>query len=184
MGCGLGLGVEVQEFVRRVLEQTTVPVVLDADGLNAVANEKEVLKNRNIIVTPHPGEMSRLTGKSIEEILQDTIGTAQEFSKNYGVITVLKDAHTIIAHPDGRVYINTTGNAAMAKGGSGDVLCGIIGGLLAQGMDPFWAAILGVYIHGTAGNMAAKEMGMYGVLAEDLVEQTVVAMKGLSEGFE
>lgn len=170
LGCGLGTGEEVTEFVIQVLENITCPIVLDADGLNAITKNIEIFDKMKItpIVTPHIGEMSRLIGKTTTEILDDIVSTAKEFAQKYHVIIVLKDAHTIIASPEGQIFINTTGNEAMAKGGFGDVLSGIIGGLLAQGCEPFDAAVLGVYIHGLSGDIAAKKFGKYSLLPEEL----------------
>lgn len=183
LGCGLGTGEEVTEFVIRVLENVTCPIVLDADGLNAVTKNMEVFyKMKTIpIITPHPGEMSRLTGKTVNEILEDTISVAKEFAQKYHVITVLKDAQTIIASPDGEIFVNITGNEAMAKGGSGDVLSGIIGGLLAQGCKPFDAAVLGVYIHGLSGDIATKKFGKYGLLPDELANTIPKAIKKIEK---
>ena len=170
VGPGLGTGEQVKEAVQTVLAAATGPVVLDADGLNVLSEEMEVLKKRQgvTILTPHPKEMSRLCKKTVKEILADTIGTATAFAAEYGVIVVLKDARTIIAFPDGQYFINCSGCAAMAKGGSGDVLSGILGGLLAQGLSAKEAAVLGVFLHGLAGEEAEKEKGSYSVLARDL----------------
>lgn len=178
MGCGLGQGEEVAQFIHEIVLKTEVPLVLDADGLNGIANQKEILQQRKapVIITPHPGEMSRLTGRSIQEILDNMVEVALDFSKEFGVITVLKDAATVIAHPNGKLAINTTGNSAMAKGGSGDVLSGVIGGLLSQGCEPWNAAVLGVYLHGRAGDLAVHNGGRYGLLADELADYIPLAM--------
>lgn len=181
LGPGLGSGKNVRYFVENVLNKANVPIVLDADGLNAICENTEVLKNteKTAVITPHPGEMSRLTGLSIKEILDNPLDTALNFAKEYNTVTVLKDARTIIASPDGRAYINLTGNNAMSKGGSGDVLSGIIGAMLSQGLENFEAAVLGVYIHGLAGDKAAADMGHYGVLASDLMDYTGKVLKDM-----
>lgn len=181
LGPGLGSGKNVRYFVENVLNKAKVPIVLDADGLNAICENTEVLKNteKTAVITPHPGEMSRLTGLSIKEILDNPLDTALNFAKEYNTVTVLKDARTIIASPDGRAYINLTGNNAMSKGGSGDVLSGIIGAMLSQGLKSFEAAVLGVYIHGLAGDKAAADMGHYGVLASDLMDYTGKVLKDM-----
>lgn len=173
MGPGLGTGKEAGKLVYDGLKQIAAPMVLDADGLNIVSGHLEWLSDKQggCIVTPHPGEMGRLTGRPVSEILDHITETACQFANAFNVITVLKDARTVIAHPDGRMYINTTGCAAMAKGGSGDVLSGVIGGLLAQGKEPFDAAVLGVYLHGLAGMLAAEKIGGYGVLAGEIADQ-------------
>lgn len=181
IGPGIGQSQGVSAFVEQVLLRANGNVLIDADGLNAIAKNKDVLKQMKCIpiITPHPGEMSRLTGIQVKELLNDTIGTALSFAIEYNTIVVLKEARTVIASPTGEVYINTTGNCSMAKGGSGDVLSGIIGGLLAQGMDSYKAAVLGVYIHGYCGDLAAEKLGHYGVLASELAEYVAFSMKEL-----
>ena len=183
IGPGMGQSEGVSSFIENLLLAAEGRVLIDADGLNAIAKNRKILKKvkHMPIITPHPGEMSRLTGLSVNEILADTIGTALKFAKEYNAIVVLKDARTIIAEPSGEVYINTTGNSAMAKGGAGDVLSGIIGGLVAQGMDSFKAAVLGVYIHGCCGDLAAEAMGHYGVLAGELANYVAFSMKKLEQ---
>jgi len=171
VGPGLGQSKGVTKFICELLYNLKVPVVIDADGLNAVSNDINILKvcKAPIILTPHPGEMSRLTGIPVQDILDNTIEVAKQFSLEYNVVTLLKDSKTIIANPHSEIYINNTGNSALAKGGSGDVLTGIIGSLLAQKTDPFLAAALGAYIHGKAGERASERFGMAGVLASDLI---------------
>src|SRR5262249_22292365 len=144
-------------FVREMVEKRNAPMVIDADGLNALAPWPEGLKGSDeapIVVTPHPGEMARLTGKTNVEVVADRINVAREFATKRHLITVLKGSRTIIAAPDGEVYVNPTGNAGMATAGSGDVLTGLIAGLLAQrpqaALD---ATIAGVYLHGLAGDL-------------------------------
>ncbi|MCI1959224.1 MAG: NAD(P)H-hydrate dehydratase [Clostridia bacterium] len=181
VGPGIGRGKDVTEFVEKLLLEAEAPCLIDADGLNAIEN-REILKNMKCmpVITPHPGEMSRLTGKSIREILDDTINVAENFAKEYNCVVVLKDARTIIASPDGHVYINMTGNESMAKGGSGDVLSGIITALMCQKMDAFHAAALGAYIHGRSGEIASEKRGSYSVLASDLCENVGNAIKSIS----
>ena len=170
MGCGLGETAE--KYVPIVLENANCPVVLDADALNYISQHKPLLENRNypIIITPHPGEMSRLSGLSVKEVQADRIKIATTFTKDNGVYTVLKGSGTIISTPDGKTYINTTGNPGMSKGGSGDVLAGILGSLLAQGLTPEDAAVLGVYVHGKAGDLAAEKFGQISMQPTDLIE--------------
>lgn len=172
IGSGIGTGKEVTKFVSEFIYNVNIPTVIDADALNAVSNDINILKTSKapIIVTPHPKEMSRLTGLPVDDILQNTVEIAKSFSVEYNVITVLKDSHTVIANPSGEIYINTTGNSAMSKGGSGDVLTGIIGSLLSQKKEPFIAAALGVYLHGRAGERASKKLGIYGVLASEICD--------------
>ncbi|MEA5084587.1 MAG: NAD(P)H-hydrate dehydratase [Lachnospiraceae bacterium] len=183
IGPGMGQSKGISAFVEKVLLTANGNVLIDADGLNAIAKNKDVLRQmkRTPIITPHPGEMSRLTGIKVKDILSDTIGTALRFAVKYNTIVVLKEARTVIASPEGEVYINTSGNCSMAKGGSGDVLSGIIGGLMAQGMDSFRAAALGVYVHGFCGDLASERIGHYGVLAGELAEYVAFSMKELEQ---
>lgn len=173
--CAIGPGMsrypEAGAIVRFVLERSGIPLVIDADGLNALDNDITILKDRQvpIILTPHPGEMARLTGKSIEEIQSDRLETAREFAQKWGVTLVLKGNKTVIANPSGEAYINISGNPGMATAGSGDVLCGIISGLIAQGLKPQDAAFIGVYLHGLAGDLAAELRGERGLIAGDLI---------------
>jgi NAD(P)H-hydrate epimerase len=173
LGPGLGQGEEVTEFVRAVIAASSAPMVIDADGLNAVATDPEMVKARQapIIVTPHPGEMSRLLKRPTAQVQADRLSAALEFAKSYGVITVLKGAHTVIATPEGQAFIVLSGNPGMATAGMGDVLTGVIGSLLGQGYDPGRAAVLGVYLHGRAGDLAAKDLGEVGLIASDLIQR-------------
>lgn len=170
-GPGLSRYTEAQAVAQFVLERAGVPVVIDADGLNAIAGDISILKDRQIpvVLTPHPGEMARLIGKSIEEVQNNRIELAREFAHKWGVTMVLKGNKTIVATPAGETYINITGNPGMATGGSGDVLCGMIAGFIAQGMNPQAAAISGVYLHGLAGDQAVKTTGERGLIAGDLI---------------
>jgi NAD(P)H-hydrate epimerase len=179
-GPGLGVGDGARALVRRVLERTTAPVVLDADGLNAVAGS-QVLHHRQAptVVTPHPGEMSRLAGVDTAAVQADRPGTARRFASEAGVICILKGARTIVAGPDGRLAICPTGNPGLASGGSGDVLAGVVGGLLAQGLPAFEAAALGSYVHGAAADAVAARQGEVGLLARDLLEAIPSAFAAL-----
>ncbi|HZX48835.1 MAG TPA: NAD(P)H-hydrate dehydratase [Nitrospirota bacterium] len=181
IGPGLTTNKETVSVVKRVIRETAIPMVIDADAINALADSPELLRDRKsaTILTPHPGEMSRLTGKSTAEVQQDRIGTARDFAITYGVYLILKGAHTVIAEPSGAVYISPTGNPGMATGGTGDALTGIIAGLIAQGVEPADAAKLGVYLHGLAGDIAAQETGMVGMIAGDLIEHIPTAIKQL-----
>jgi NAD(P)H-hydrate epimerase len=149
-------------------------MVIDADGLNALAEDLTVLHRRrsnNIVLTPHPGEMARLIGSSIPDVAAIRISLAQEFARTYGVYVVLKGARTIIAAPNGMAAINGSGNPGMASGGMGDVLTGVIVSLLGQGYSTWNACRLGVYIHGLAGDLVAMEQGEIGMTATDLIER-------------
>jgi hydroxyethylthiazole kinase-like uncharacterized protein yjeF len=150
-----------------------VPLVIDADGLNLLAHQPEVLKavRGPVILTPHPGEMARLCRLSVQQVQEDRIGCARRFSTLYGVYVVLKGAGTVISHPDGTVFINSTGNAGMASGGMGDVLTGLIAGFVVQGYSPAASAHIGVYLHGAAADALADQTGPIGYLATDVMAQ-------------
>lgn len=173
--CAIGPGMsgypEANAVLRFVLERAGVPLVIDADGLNALMGDTAILKDRQVpvVLTPHPGEMSRLTGRSIEEIQSNRIETAREFAADWGVTLVLKGNKTVIADPAGNIYININGNPGMATAGSGDVLCGMITGLIAQGLKPQDAALAGVFLHGMAGDLAAQTRGQRGLIATDMI---------------
>jgi len=181
IGPGLSSSDEsTRAFVREMVERRTAPMVIDADGLNALAPWPEGLKGSDeapIIVTPHPGEMARLTGKTNAEIVADRIDVAREFATRRHIITVLKGSRTIIAAPDGQVYVNPTGNAGMATAGSGDVLTGLVAGLLAQRpSEPLEATIAAVYLHGHAGDLAGNRLGMRSLVASDIIANLSEAM--------
>ena len=179
IGPGLSQNPQTKQLVRQLLPKITKPLVLDADGLNALAEEVQLLTKLPlpIIVTPHPGEMGRLIRQSSEEIQSDRERTATAFAQKYRVIVVLKGHGTVVASYDGTVYINNTGNPGMASGGSGDVLTGMIAGLLGQQLSLFDAARLGVYLHGLAGDLAAAERGQIGLLASDVADRIPLAIR-------
>jgi NAD(P)H-hydrate epimerase len=173
MGPGLGSAEETtRAFVRSMVVQRERPMVLDADALNALVPWAENVagsREHPLILTPHPGEMARLTGKTISDILHNRVEVAREFATLHGVILVLKGSRTLIAAPDGEVYVNPTGNPGMATGGTGDVLTGIIAGLLAQKTDaPLAATVAAVYLHGLAGDLAAAKLGTRAMIATDI----------------
>ncbi len=172
IGPGLGDGDAAKELVEAVLRETEKPVLLDADALNIMAGKKSLLHmlGENKIITPHVGEMARLTGKEIWRIRTEIPDTAKEMSEKYHTVCVLKDFRTVSALPNGELYLNTTGNSGMATAGSGDVLSGLIGSLLAQGAAPGTAALLGVYLHGMAGDKKAEQYGERGLTASDLAD--------------
>jgi NAD(P)H-hydrate epimerase len=179
IGPGLSQHPQTQEFVRRLLPQVIKPLVVDADGLNALAEDLTVLKQRTrpCILTPHPGEMGRLARLSTEAVQRDRERLAQAFATGHRVVLVLKGHHTIVADVDGTLYVNETGNPGMATGGCGDVLTGMITGLLAQQLSLFDAARLGVYLHGLAGDVAAKERGEIGLIASDVADRIPLAIR-------
>ena len=171
--CGPGIGKSdiSREIVKNVLQQAKVPVVLDADALNLIAEDISCLKDASakIIVTPHMGEMSRLTAKKISQIQSHMIEAAKTFSKDYNVVCILKDERTVIAAPSGSIYLNLSGNNGMATAGSGDVLAGITGSFAAQGMDLEMAGAFGVFLHGMAGDTILPETGYRGMTANDII---------------
>ncbi|MDD6057099.1 MAG: NAD(P)H-hydrate dehydratase [Clostridiales bacterium] len=172
--CGPGIGTSraAEQIVSCVLKNSSVPVVLDADALNVIAKDVSRLlrPHTELIVTPHLGEMSRLTGDSVSYLASRLLDAAGEFARQYHVICVLKDARAVTSIPYGRTYLNVSGNPGMATAGSGDVLSGIIGSLLVQGMQPKEAAPLGVFLHGRAGDVMAEQVGKRGLVATDLIE--------------
>lgn len=184
MGPGISLHPETQELVRTLLLQTTCPMVLDADALTALADQPELLGNAAapLILTPHPGEMARLLHSSTPQVQNHRLEVATAFSQKYGVILVLKGHRTVVAAPDGRLALNGSGNPAMASGGMGDVLTGIIAGFLGQGLEPFQAACLGVYTHGAAADLAAGGRFSRGLLASEVAGQVPAVIGRLESG--
>lgn len=172
LGPGMGVDKDRISFVRDILLSTDKPLLLDADGLNCVSKDKEALALRTgtTIITPHPAELSRLIDISVEEIQSNRIHYCKYTSKLFNVITVLKGANTVISNPKGDVFLNSTGNPGMATAGSGDVLSGIIASFIGQKIEPFFAAVAGVYIHGLAGDIGAEDKGEYGLIAGDIVD--------------
>lgn len=184
LGPGLSTDPETASLVRRIVAGSRLPMVIDADGLNALSQDQSSLSScsQNAILTPHPGEMARLVGIKTSAIQHDRIGTATQFVKKYGCYLVLKGARTLIAQPDGKLYVNPTGNPALSSGGAGDVLTGLIGGFLARGSSMIEAAVAGVYLHGMAADYLAEDMGQVGVLAGELLEVVPELMFSLSRG--
>jgi NAD(P)H-hydrate epimerase len=173
IGPGLGQAEDTQRLLLRLIAASEVPVVIDADGINSLAGHLDVLKQCRapLILTPHPGEMARLAGVTTAVVQNDRAAQARAFAGRNGVHLVLKGANTVIAHPDGTVFINTTGNAGMASGGMGDVLTGMIAGLLTQGFSPEGAAHAGVYLHGAAADTLAQSVGPFGYLASEVMHR-------------
>lgn len=182
LGPGMGHSELAASVISRVVEASRKPMVLDADALNFLSKNQDLLKfiKSPFIITPHPGEMARLINSTIERVQSERIYVASEFASKYNAITVLKGSRTIIASDRG-VVINTTGNPGMATAGSGDVLTGIIAGLLAQGCEPVLAATSGVYLHGMAGDIAKEKNGEYGMIAGDIIKYMPEAIKMLQE---
>jgi hydroxyethylthiazole kinase-like uncharacterized protein yjeF len=181
-GPGLGRGAGSREFVRALVDQAETPLVLDADALTVLADEPGRLmgrEERDIIITPHPGEMARLVGISADEVQANRIGVAADFATTHKVYVVLKGYRTVIATPDGHVFINPTGNPGMATGGTGDLLTGMIAAWLAQLLDAEAACRVAVYLHGAAGDLAAAQHGDVSLIASDLLTQIGPAIRQL-----
>lgn len=191
VGCGLGTGELSRKLVKTVCCKAEIPIVMDADALNLAAADMELLailakrqeqlKKGGLIVTPHLKEMSRLLGCSMEELLpvKERMSCLRQFAETYRpAVCVLKDARTLVQQQGKRMYVNTSGCSAMAKGGSGDVLAGILAGLLAQHLEVYAASVLGTYLHGLAGETAAQKKGNYSTLAEDLLDGITGVLKG------
>lgn len=203
MGPGLTSGTSISNLLERLLTTVTVPAVLDADALNALSGKRAILRKTKapLVLTPHPGEMARLLrgaegkgrrakGPEEENLLardsdlrgrveRDRIGSSRSFAEDTGIYLVLKGVPTVIAEPEGRIFLNTTGNPGMATAGSGDVLTGVIAAFLGQGLNPLDASVLGVYAHGLAGDIAASKKGMYSLIASDIIEHMPDALLSL-----
>lgn len=173
VGCGMGCDSDTQLLVDGLLEQAKIPLVIDADGINALCANIDRLKAAKapVILTPHPGEMARLVGTTTAQVQANRLECARQFVQEHQVILVLKGANTLVALPDGRVFVNRTGNPGMARGGSGDVLAGMIASFAAQGIAPEDAALCGVYLHGLAGDRCAAERSQMGMLPTDMIRQ-------------
>ncbi len=171
LGPGIGAADGTRSLVHRLMAKCRIPMVVDADGLNCLAGNTRILKDlaTPAILTPHPGEMARLMDATTREVQQDRVACARDFAREFNVHLVLKGARTVIAHPDGEVFINPTGNSGMASGGMGDVLTGLIAGLIVQGCSPKIASHIGVYLHGGAADALAEEIGPFGFLASDVM---------------
>ncbi len=181
IGPGLGQARQTKSLVRRIIQESAVPLVIDADGLNNLAGQTQILKKLTIpvILTPHPGEMARLRDTNAGAIQADRMKSARDFALEFNVHVVLKGAATVIAHPDGRAYINPTGNSGMAAGGMGDVLTGVIAGLVTQGFTPEAATHAGVYLHGAAADKLAEFIGPVGYLASEVMHAVPAEIKRL-----
>lgn len=184
IGSGLGMSRLSEKILKTVIEYVKVPCLIDADGLNLLAENNNYLNQmaeRRFVITPHMKEMSRLTGISVEELKADRIQILKDFSSRYRITCVLKDSRTLIASEEKGIRMNLTGNSAMAKAGSGDVLAGVISGWMVQGKEAEDAAELGTYIHGLSGDLAKFEKGVYSVMARDLIEYISKALMKLEE---
>jgi hydroxyethylthiazole kinase-like uncharacterized protein yjeF len=183
IGPGLGRSASTTAFVRQLVTRSQLPLVLDADALNALAGHADLLRSRNapqVVLTPHPGEMARLTGLSVAEVQRTRLSVARAFAVSHSVYVVLKGHRTVIATPSGDAFINPTGNPGMATAGAGDVLTGVIAGWLATGQPALEASTLGVYLHGAAGDLAAARHGQIGLIASDIIDHLGAAVRALA----
>jgi hydroxyethylthiazole kinase-like uncharacterized protein yjeF len=177
IGPGIGVSDDTEKIVKTLIKNSSSPIIIDADGINSIGSEREIFSKAKapLILTPHPGEMSRLISQkskiSIQEIEKDRIHAAISFAKKTRTHLVLKGVPTIVALPDGNAFINSTGNSGMASGGTGDVLTGMISGFLSQTMNPVHASLLGVYMHGLAGDVAANDKGLHSMIATDIIDR-------------
>lgn len=181
IGPGLSGNKSTENLLRKLIVALDKPFVLDADGLNAFEGKTSLFKKvrKSFVITPHPGEMSRLIRKNIPFIQKNRITVAKKAARLYNCITVLKGARTVVSNPAGDVYINNTGNPGMATGGVGDLLTGMIASFIGQNIDPFGAAKLAVYLHGLAGDLAMREKGEISLIATDLLNKLSIVFKGL-----
>jgi NAD(P)H-hydrate epimerase len=179
IGPGISRIPETSELVRTLVSKSEVPIVLDADGLNAFEGRTEQLsgKGRVLVITPHPGEMARLCGSTIADVQKDRLGVARRFAREHDLVVVLKGHRTLVVRPDGEAWVNTTGNPGMSTGGTGDILTGMVSGMLAQHpKDAVLAVCAAVHLHGFAGDVMRESVGEHSMVATDL-------LKGLPEAF-
>ncbi|MGA8274025.1 MAG: NAD(P)H-hydrate dehydratase, partial [Candidatus Sulfotelmatobacter sp.] len=179
IGPGISRHRQTSELVRTLVTKLQLPLVVDADGLNAFEGQTTDLngKGRTLVITPHPGEMARLTGLSIAEVQADRLGVARKFAREHELIVVLKGHRTLVVRPDGEAWVNTTGNPGMATGGTGDILTGMVAGMIAQHTkDTFTAVLAAVHLHGLAGDVMRESVGEHSLVATDL-------LKGLPQAF-
>ncbi len=184
VGPGLGRHTQTVKTVRQLIAKADKPLVVDADGLNALGRDaEEILTERTAptVLTPHPGELSRLIAKSVDEIESDRVGIARETAKQHNSVLVLKGVPTVTATPNGEIFINSTGNSGLASGGSGDVLTGCLGGLLAQGLDSVTASVCAVYLHGRAADLIRPDLGERGMIAGDVLRALPRALREFEE---
>jgi NAD(P)H-hydrate epimerase len=179
IGPGISRQLETSGLVRALVAKIQLPMVIDADGLNAFEGRTDELngKGRTIVITPHPGEMARMIGSSIADVQKDRLGAARKFAREHDLIVVLKGHRTLVVRPDGESWVNTTGNPGMATGGTGDILTGMVAGMVAQHpKDAYKATLAAVHLHGLAGDVMQESVGEHSLVATDL-------LRGLPEAF-
>lgn len=183
IGPGLGDEIKNGNLIKKIINMTDKPVVIDADGLNLLQEDPGIMRQAKakLIITPHPGEAARLLKRKTADINGNRLESARGLAAVTGAVTVLKGADSVVATPEGKTYINTTGNPGMATGGSGDVLTGVIAALAGQGLEPEAAAASGVFLHGLAGDLARDRVGEYGLIASDIADMVAIAVKSILE---
>jgi NAD(P)H-hydrate epimerase len=187
IGPGVSRNSDTAKLVRNLVQKNKAPIVLDADGLNAFEGHTAILngKSRTLVLTPHPGEMARLAGSTVESVQHDRLNVARTFARDHEVIVVLKGHRTLIAQPDGTLWVNTTGNPGMATGGTGDILTGMIAGLIAQNPGRVLEAVTSaVFLHGLAGDVACESMGEHSLIATDLLKSLPEAFRRVRNSAE
>jgi NAD(P)H-hydrate epimerase len=182
VGPGFGRATEAGQLLRELLPECPVPVVVDADGLTLLSPADEHTFPHDCVITPHLGEMARLLGTDVASVQSNRIETARQAAARFGCVVLLKGAATVIAAPDGRLAVNSSGGPALATGGTGDVLTGIVGACLARGTDPFEAALASAFLHGLAGGLAGERYGAPGTIAGDVISLIPAALKAVQSG--
>lgn len=185
LGPGLGIDGSVKDIIEFILQETSLPMVIDADGLNIISKYPEIIKNykgKGLVLTPHPGEMARLSGMTSKEVQQNRIFVALEQANRFNAVVVLKGAHTLIATPEGKLFITISGNPGMATGGMGDVLTGMIGGFLAQGYPLVDSAVIAVFLHALTGDKLVKKIGMLSLTPSDILHELGTILKCWEKG--
>jgi len=172
IGPGLGESVDMCKLVSELIKKIQCPIVLDADGLNVMSGKTDIIKKRKglTVITPHPGEAGRMLGEDVSFVQENRLDAAKRLCDLTGAVVCLKGHGTIVASPGGETFVNDTGNSGMATGGTGDVLTGIIASFIGQGLDPYGASVSGVYLHGLAGDIAAQKMGIFSMIASNVLD--------------
>ena len=186
IGCGLGQSDCSRAILKATMQFCRVPCVIDADGINLLSECCEMLEKASmpVVLTPHMKEMAGLIKCTVSELQEQRLDKLRDFTEQYPVVCALKDSRTIVAERERSFYVNTAGNQGMAKAGSGDVLAGVITGLLAGHLDSYEAAVLGVYLHACGGDLAKEQLGSYSILAEDLIDGLALCLKEAEEEYE
>jgi NAD(P)H-hydrate epimerase len=182
IGCGLGVSEDTQKLVEFLIQNLKSPIVLDADGINCIASRIDIIKNAKagVVLTPHPGELARLLGITVEDVLKDRFGYAIKLSNELGATVVAKGVPTFIAADNGFCFLSDTGNPGLSRGGSGDILTGMIASFIAQGIPPAEAAAAGVFLHGMAADMTAENLSMQGMLPTDVIAHLPLLFKKMN----